>query len=324
MIYRRCGKSGLLLPALSLGLWQNFGKEQSQKASAKLILTAFDAGITHFDLANNYGPPPGWAEIRFGELFKKQLKKHRDEIIISSKAGHAMWEGPYGDWGSKKHLIASMDQSLKRLKLNYLDIFYSHRPDPHTPLEETAEALSQIVTSGKALYIGLSKYNAEQTKQMVSFLKKRQIPLLIHQYSYSLLNRSPEKKLFSTLDEIGTGGIAFCPLSQGRLSDKYMEGVPFKSRAAKNGFLKTADITPKLIKLLSRLKEISSARKQSLAQMALAWVLKKETTTSALMGASTDKQILENCRTLENLTFSKDELLEINNSVNTYENKVGV
>ena len=311
MIYRRCGKSGLLLPAISFGLWHNFDEKQNSKVAQELILTAFDLGITHFDLANNYGPPPGQAEIFLGEILKKQLKGHRDQLVISSKAGHFMWEGPYGEWGSKKHLIASIDQSLKRLMLDYVDIFYSHRPDPNTPLEETAEALAQIVHSGKALYVGISKYNQEQTRQMVTFLKKRNISLLIHQYQYSLLRQSVENSLFSMLKKIGIGGIAFCPLAQGRLTNKYLKKIPPNSRAFKNHFLKIDDITPSLLRLVSKLEKIALKRHQSLAQMALAWVLRDDTTTSALIGASDPKQITENCQALNNLSFTKEDILAI-------------
>ncbi len=319
MIYRRCGKSGLLLPAISFGLWHNFGKDQSSKVAQNLILTAFNSGITHFDLANNYGPPPGQAEIFFGEILKKQLKGHRDELLISSKAGHLMWDGPYGEWGSKKHLIASLDQSLKRLNLDYVDIFYSHRPDANTPLEETAEALAHIVTSGKALYVGISKYNKEQTNQMVTFLKKKEIRLLIHQYEYSMIRSSVENKLFPTLDKIGVGGIAFCPLAGGRLSNRYLKEIPKTSRAFKNHFLKKDDITPKLMDLANQLNNLALYRNQSLAQMALAWVLRKDTTTSALIGASDPKQILENCKSIDNLMFDSEELLKINKAILDYE-----
>ena len=321
MLYRRCGKSGLLLPAISFGLWHNFGKEQTQKKANKLIFTAIDAGITHFDLANNYGPPPGQAEMRFGKIVKKHLKAYRDQLIISSKAGYLMWDGPYGEWGSKKHLIASLDQSLIRLKLDYLDIFYSHRPDPNTPFEETAEALTQIIKSGKALYVGISNYNHEQTGQMAKLLKKQNVPLLIHQYAYSMLQSAPENKLFPTLKELGVGGIAFCPLAQGRLTDKYLKGIPKNSRATKNHFLKTADITKSLLTLTSKLSDLAKKREQSLAQMSIAWVLRNPTTTSALIGASSPKQIIENCQALKQLDFSEKQTSTIKKLLDDYNHK---
>ncbi|MBP1991239.1 L-glyceraldehyde 3-phosphate reductase [Paenibacillus eucommiae] len=312
MKYNRTGKSGLKLPAISLGLWHNFGGIDNHENGRAMLLRAFDLGITHFDLANNYGPPPGSAEEMFGRVMKTDLAPYRDELIISTKAGYHMWEGPYGEWGSKKYLISSLDQSLKRMGLEYVDIFYSHRPDPDTPLEETMGALDQIVRQGKALYVGISSYSVEQTKEAVSILKDLGTPLLIHQPSYSMLNRWVEDGLQDVLEEHGVGSIAFCPLAQGLLTNKYVTGIPSDSRASKlSGFLKEKDITEDKISKINRLNELASRRDQSLAQMALAWVLRGERVTSALIGASRVSQIEENIAALNNLNFLPEELAEI-------------
>ncbi|KRF31837.1 L-glyceraldehyde 3-phosphate reductase [Paenibacillus sp. Soil787] len=312
MKYNRSGKSGLKLPAISLGLWHNFGGLDLHENGRAMLLRSFDLGITHFDLANNYGPPPGSAEEMFGKVLKSDLAAYRDELIISTKAGYHMWEGPYGDWGSKKYLVSSLDQSLKRMGLEYVDIFYSHRPDPNTPFEETMAALDLIVRQGKALYIGLSNYTAEQTKEAVSILKGLGTPLLIHQPSYSMLNRWIENGLQDVLDESGVGSIAFCPLAQGLLTNKYVSGVPSDSRAGgKSQFLNTKDITEEKLAQINQLNEIASSRGQSLAQMSLAWVLRGERVTSALIGASRVSQIEENVAALKNLAFTPEELAKI-------------
>ena len=309
MQYRNTGSSGLKLPLLSLGLWHNFGGNSMSSESKKILFKAFDLGITHFDLANNYGPPYGSAESNFGKVMQQDLMKYRDELIISSKAGYDMWEGPYGEWGSKKHIIASCDQSLKRMKLDYVDIFYSHRFDPNTPLEETADALESIYRSGKALYIGVSSYSAKKTDEMSSILKKRGIKILIHQPSYSLINRWIEKDLSSSLKKNEIGCIAFSPLAQGMLSEKYLKGIPKISRA--NQKITSLDkklITKKNIQIIQGLNIIAKNRGQSLSQMAIAWVLHNKTITSALIGVRNTKQLLENVQALENLNFSKEEL----------------
>ncbi|MDQ0914332.1 L-glyceraldehyde 3-phosphate reductase [Paenibacillus sp. V4I5] len=312
MKYNRSGKSGLKLPAISLGLWHNFGGLDLHENGRTMLLRSFDLGITHFDLANNYGPPPGSAEEMFGKVLKSDLAAYRDELIISTKAGYHMWEGPYGEWGSKKYLVSSLDQSLKRMGLEYVDIFYSHRPDPNTPFEETMAALDLIVRQGKALYIGLSNYTAEQTKEAVTILKGLGTPLLIHQPSYSMLNRWIENGLQDVLDEFGVGSIAFCPLAQGLLTNKYVSGVPNDSRAGgKSQFLNTKDITEEKLAQINQLNEIASSRGQSLAQMSLAWVLRGERVTSALIGASRVSQIEENVAALKNLAFSPEELATI-------------
>ncbi|GFZ84413.1 glyceraldehyde 3-phosphate reductase [Paenibacillus marchantiophytorum] len=312
MKYNRSGKSGLKLPAISLGLWHNFGGLDVQENGKAMLLRSFDLGITHFDLANNYGPPPGSAEELFGKVLKSDLGAYRDELIISTKAGYHMWEGPYGEWGSKKNLISSLDQSLKRMGLEYVDIFYSHRPDPNTPFEETMGALDQIVRQGKALYVGLSNYTAEQTKEAATILKGLGTPLLIHQPSYSMLNRWIENGLQDVLDEFGTGSIAFCPLAQGLLTNKYVSGVPSDSRAGgKSQFLNSKDITEEKLTQITQLNELASSRGQSLAQMALAWVLRGERVTSALIGASRVSQIEENVAALKNLAFDPEELAKI-------------
>jgi L-glyceraldehyde 3-phosphate reductase len=312
MKYNRCGRSGLKLPAISLGLWQNFGGINVFENSRALIRRAFDLGITHFDLANNYGPPPGSAEETFGKVMDLDFKNYRDEMIISSKAGYGMWPGPYGDWGSRKFLIASLDQSLKRMGLSYVDIFYHHRPDPETPLEETMSTLDLIVRQGKALYVGLSNYTAEQTKKASEILKKLGTPCLIHQPKYSMFNRWVEEGLQDVLKFEGIGSIAFTPLAQGLLTNRYLTGIPIDSRAAGPvGFLKANDITEDKLLKINRLNEIAKSRGQSLAQMALAWVLREDRITSALIGASKVSQIEENVAALNNLEFSKEELTKI-------------
>jgi L-glyceraldehyde 3-phosphate reductase len=312
MKYNRSGKSGLKLPAISLGLWHNFGGLDIHENGRAMLLRSFDLGITHFDLANNYGPPPGSAEEMFGKVLKSDLGAYRDEMIISTKAGYHMWEGPYGEWGSKKNLISSLDQSLKRMGLDYVDIFYSHRPDPNTPFEETMGALDQIVRQGKALYVGLSNYTAEQTREAVTILKGLGTPLLIHQPSYSMLNRWIEGGLQDVLDEFGVGSIAFCPLAQGLLTNKYVSGVPSDSRASgKSQFLNTKDITEEKLNQIIQLNELAASRGQSLAQMSLAWVLRGGRVTSALIGASRVSQIEENVVALNNLEFAPEELEQI-------------
>jgi L-glyceraldehyde 3-phosphate reductase len=309
MVYNRCGKSGLKLPAISLGLWHNFGGGDLFENGRALIRRAFDLGITHFDLANNYGPPPGSAEENFGRILGKDFSGYRDEMVISTKAGYGMWPGPYGDWGSRKYLISSLDQSLKRMGLDYVDIFYHHRPDPETPLEETMMALDQIVRQGKALYIGLSNYGVEETQQALKILKELGTPLLIHQPAYSMFNRWVEDGLTDLLKEEGVGAIAFVPLAQGLLTNRYLNGIPTDSRALKpNSFLNEGDVSEKVLHKVSKLNDIAHARNQSLAQMALAWVLRDQKITSALIGASKVSQIEENVAALNNLEFSQEEL----------------
>ena len=312
MKYNRCGRSGLKLPAISLGLWHNWGDVDAFENGRKMVLRAFDLGITHFDLANNYGPPPGSAEENFGRILQKDLKNYRDELIISSKAGWDMWSGPYGDYGSRKYLIASLDQSLKRMGLEYVDIFYHHRPDPDTPLYEPMAALDQIVRSGKALYVGISQYNHEQTRQAIKILRKLGTPLLIHQPKYSMFNRWVEPKLLDVLEEEGIGCIPFSPLAQGLLTNKYLSGIPQDSRAAKeNGYLQRDDVSEDKIAKVKELDKLAKERGQSLAQMAIAWTLRKPVVTSALIGASRVQQIEEIVAVLENLDFSSDELRKI-------------
>lgn len=313
MQYRRCGRSGVKLPLISLGLWNNFGYHDSYENQRKMLLTAFDSGITHIDIANNYGPPAGAAEECFGKCLKGDLRPYRDELIVSSKAGYWMWNGPYGEWGSRKYLVASCDQSLKRTGLEYFDIFYSHRFDPETPLEETMGALDYIVRSGRALYAGISSYSPEQTKKASEILKKLGTPCLIHQPSYSILNRWIEHGLQDVLDAEGIGSIAFCPLDQGLLTSKYLSGsVPSDSRAGKTiGTLGSDRVTPELVAKLNKLNAIAQERGQSLAQMALAWVLRGGKVTSALIGASRPEQIIENVKTLDKLDFSSEELKAI-------------
>lgn len=309
MEYRRCGKSGLQLPAISLGLWHNFGDTAPLEKSREMLLGAFDLGITHFDLANNYGPSPGSAEQTFGQVMHSDLRPYRDEILVSTKAGYQMWPGPYGDWGSKKSLISSLDQSLKRLRLDYVDIFYHHRPDPATPLEETAEALRQIVRSGKALYVGISNYNAADTVQMVAALQQAGVRCLIHQMAYSMFRRENESVL-DVLDELEIGSIAFSPLAQGLLTDRYLKEIPADSRAAGNSaFLHQNQITDEAMAKARKLNEIAVQRGQSLAEMALAWDLQR--TTSVIIGASRLSQIQDNANAVNKLAFSPEELAAI-------------
>ena len=312
MRYNRSGRSGLKLPAISLGLWHNFGGVDTFSNSRNMVLRAFDLGITHLDLANNYGPPPGSAEETFGQIMAKDLKPYRDELIISSKAGYTMWDGPYGDWGSRKYLVSSLDQSLKRMGLEYVDIFYHHRPDPETPLEETMQALDYIVRSGRALYVGISNYPADKTREAAKMLRELGTPCLIHQPVYSMFNRWVEPELLNTLKEEGIGCIPFSPLAQGLLTNKYLGGIPEGSRASKaHGFLKPAHITDDKLAKVNKLNEIAQSRGQTLAQMALAWVLRHESMTSVLIGASKVEQIDDAVGTLNRLDFSRDELQQI-------------
>jgi L-glyceraldehyde 3-phosphate reductase len=308
MPYRRCGRSGIKLPAVSLGLWQNFGEERPLEASKAICRRAFDVGITHFDLANNYGPPYGSAERVFGQVLRDDLGVYRDELIISTKAGYDMWPGPYGEWGSRKYLLASLDQSLARMGLDYVDIFYSHRFDPETPLEETLGALDTAVRSGKALYAGISSYSGERTSEAVRILRELGTPLLIHKPSYSLLNRWIEQDLLDVLGDEGAGCIVFSPLAQGMLTDKYLGGVPEDSRAARGGSLSRDMLTPEALDHIRALNDVASARGQALAQMAIAWVLRDARVTSALIGASSVEQLEQNVAALDNLEFSEDEL----------------
>jgi L-glyceraldehyde 3-phosphate reductase len=312
MKYNRSGKSGLKLPAISLGLWHNFGGVDTYENGRAMLRRAFDLGITHFDLANNYGPPPGSAEEMFGQMLKTDFAPYRDEMIISSKAGYTMWPGPYGDWGSRKYLLASLDQSLNRMGLEYVDIFYSHRPDPNTPLEETMGALDSVVRQGKALYVGISNYSAEQTEEAVKILNQLGTPLVIHQPSYSMFNRWIEDGLQDVLQENGVGSIAFCPLAQGLLTNKYVNGIPSDSRAAKPvSFLSKDQVTAEIVNRVKKLNEVAVERGQNLAQMALAWVLRGGRVTSALIGASRVSHIEENVAALNNLSFSEEELNRI-------------
>lgn len=309
MVYRRCGKSGLQLPAVSLGLWHNFGHDLPHQTKRDICLTAFDHGITHFDLANNYGPPPGSAEHAFGSILAEDLAPYRDELIISSKAGYLMWPGPYGEWGSRKYLVASCDQSLKRMGLDYVDIFYSHRYDPETPLEETMGALDYIVRSGRALYAGISSYNAERTREAVAILKDLGTPCVIHQPSYNMLNRWVERDgLKETLQELGVGSIAFTPLAQGMLTKKYLGGIPEDSRAAQDKSLKPAMLSDRAIENIRKLNDIAEGRGQTLAQMAIAWVLREGGITTALIGASRPSQVIDCVGAINNLEFTADEL----------------
>jgi len=310
--YRRCGKSGVKLPLLSLGLWHNFGAVDSYENSRAMVLAAFDRGITHFDLANNYGPPPGSAETTFCRILKEDLAAHRDELIISTKAGYDMWAGPYGDWGSRKYLLSSLDQSLSRLGLDYVDIFYSHRPDPNTPIEETMGAVAHAVKSGKALYAGISNYDAAQTDRASKVLREMGTPCLIHQPKFSMFERTPESALLGVLVREGIGGIAFTPLAQGMLTDRYLNGIPPDSRAGHDPrFLRPENITDDKISRIRRLGAIARTRGQSLAQMALAWVLRHPGITSALIGASKVSQIEDNLGALDNLAFAGEELSAI-------------
>ncbi|SHJ00204.1 L-glyceraldehyde 3-phosphate reductase [Propionispora hippei] len=309
MQYNRCGRSGLMLPAISLGLWHNFGGTDCFETGRALVHRAFDLGITHFDLANNYGPPPGSAEINFGRILKEDLASHRDELIISTKAGYTMWSGPYGDWGSKKYLVSSLDQSLRRMGLDYVDIFYHHRPDPRTPLEETMAALDLLVRQGKALYVGLSNYKADQAKAAIQILKELGTPCLIHQPRYSMLDRWVEDGLLEVLEEEGVGSIAFSPLAKGLLTNKYLKGIPADSRAAgPSVFLKVEDINEPLLIKLRALQDLALERGQTLAQMALAWVLRGDRITSVLIGASKVSQIDDCVGALKRLKFSPEEL----------------
>jgi len=312
MKYNRTGNSGLLLPAISLGLWHNFGGVDTYDNGRAMVRRAFDLGITHFDLANNYGPPAGSAENTFGLMMSTDFAPYRDEMIISTKAGYHMWAGPYGEWGSRKYLVASLNQSLKRMGLDYVDIFYHHRPDPNTPMEETIGALDSIVRQGKALYVGISNYSADQTAQAVKIANRLGTPLLIHQPSYSMLNRWIEGGLQDVLEENGVGSIVFSPLAQGLLSDKYIQGIPSGSRAAKpTGFLQESSVTPEVVEKLQKLNSIATGRGQSLAQLALAWVLRGGRVTSALIGASRVSQIEDSVAALDNLEFSSEELTNI-------------
>ena len=312
MIYRRCGRSGVQLPAISLGLWHNFGGDTPHETKRALCRTAFDLGITHFDLANNYGPPPGSAETAFGEILRSDFAGYRDELIISSKAGYNMWPGPYGEWGSRKYMIASCDQSLRRMGLDYVDIFYSHRFDPDTPLEETMGALDHIVRSGRALYAGISSYNSKRTREAVAILKDLGTPCLIHQPSYNLLNRWVEHDgLLDTLDDLGIGSIAFTPLAQGILTSKYLGGIPEGSRATQGKSLLDGMINDRSLASVRALNDLAQARGQTLAQMALAWVLRQGRVTTALIGASRPEQIVDCAGVIENLDFTEAELAQI-------------
>ncbi len=311
-LYRRCGRSGLLLPKISLGLWHNFGATDDYASSRALVLRAFDLGITHFDLANNYGPPPGSAELTFGRILREDLAAHRDELIISTKAGWPMWPGPYGDFGSRKYLLASLDQSLRRLGLDYVDIFYHHRPDPDTPLEESLGALAHACHRGKTLYAAISSYNPEQTARAAAILRQLGSPCLLHQPKYHLLERAPEHGLFDVLMREGIGGIVFCPLAQGLLTNRYLAGLPADSRAVRDPrFLKPEHITEEKLKKIRALDALARSRSQSLAQLSLAWVLRQPAVTSALIGASRISQIEDNLAALENLALASSELAEI-------------
>jgi len=312
MTYSFCGHSGLQLPSISLGLWHNFGDDDCHETATSIVSHAFDCGVTHFDLANNYGPAYGSAEENFGQILKKGLGKYRDELIISSKAGYDMWPGPYGNFGSRKYLVASLDQSLRRMGLDYVDIFYSHRPDPQTPIEETMGALADIVRQGKALYVGISNYNDVETKAAIAALQSHQVHCLIHQPKYSMLERWSEPKLLPLLKEEGVGLIAFSPLAQGLLTGKYLNGIPADSRAAKStGFLQTNQVTEEVVAKARLLNELAAQRNQSLAQMAIAWLLKDERVTSVLVGASSVEQLLDNLKALHNLSFDPVELAAI-------------
>ncbi len=321
MHYNRCGLSGLLLPTFSLGLWHNFGEIDDYQNAKELVHLSFDQGITHFDLANNYGPPPGSAEITFGKILKEGLMNYRDELIISSKAGWPMWDGPYGDWGSKKHLMASLEQSLKRMQIDYVDIFYHHRPDPNTPLEESMRTLDLMVRQGKALYVGISSYDAAETKKAVAILNDLGTPCLIHQPKYSMLDRWVEDGLLDVLDEEGVGCITFSSLAQGLLTNRYINGIPKDSRAASgrgNGAIESGQIQPNEIALANALNEMAQQRGQSLAQMALAWVLKDKRITSVLLGVSRKEQLLDSLKALEAGPFSQEELTQIDQLLQTH------
>lgn len=317
MKYARCGRSGVMLPRVSLGLWHNFGSTDRLETQKEILFAAFDQGITHFDLANNYGPVPGSAESNFGQILKSDLMPYRDEMLISTKAGYHMWEGPYGEWGSRKSLIASLDQSLKRMGLEYVDIFYHHRPDPNTPLEETMGALSDIVKQGKALYVGISNYKAADARKAAKILRENGTPCLIEQPRYNMLDRWVEEDdLLEVLKEEGIGSICFSPLAQGRLTDRYLHGIPEDSRAARGAFLKEKDITEELLEKIRQLNEIAAQRGQTLAEMALAWVLREDKVTSVLIGASRVSQLQDNLKCIEKLEFSEDELSAIEKILN--------
>lgn len=312
MTYRRTGRSGLKLPALSLGLWHNFGHERPSETQRAILRRAFDLGVTHFDLANNYGPPPGSAETNFGRIFAEDFRPYRDEIIVSSKAGYDMWSGPYGEWGSRKHVLSSLDASLNRLGLDYVDIFYSHRPDPETPIEETMGALATAVKQGKALYVGVSNYSPEQTRAAAAALAEHKIPLLIHQPRYSMFQRQPEDELFAVLEELGIGSIVFSPLAQGLLTDRYLGGsVPTDSRAATSRFLSENALTDEYMERANALNEIAAGRGQSLAQLALTWILRQSAVTSVLIGASSVSQLEQNVAALDSPALSADEITAI-------------
>ncbi len=318
MTYNRCGRSGLKLPAVSLGLWHNFGGVDAYETSRQIALRAFDLGVTHFDLANNYGPPPGSAEENLGKLLREDLAAYRDELIISSKAGYLMWSGPYGEWGSRKYLLASLDQSLGRMGLDYVDIFYSHRPDPDTPLEETMGALATAVRQGKALYAGISNYPAEQTREACRILRELGTPCLIHQPKYSMLERWVEDGLLDVLEEEGVGCIPFSPLAQGLLTNRYLDGIPADSRAGKpHGFLRTEQVDAETLKKVRQLHELAAGRGQSLAQMALAWVLKDRRVTTVLIGASSVEQLEQNLACLDVASFSAAELSQVESILST-------
>lgn len=309
--YRRCGNSGLVLPAISVGLWQNFGHVDLRSTYEQILYTAFDLGITHFDLANNYGPPPGSAESNFGDILQKGFGAYRDEMIISTKAGFTMWDGPYGDWGSKKYLVASLDQSLKRMQLEYVDIFYHHRPDPNTPLEETMATLDLMVRQGKTLYVGISNYPAALAEKAIHLLKEMGTPCLIHQPKYSMFERTPEQGLLDVLGKEKVGCIAFSPLAQGLLTDKYLNGIPEQSRAARHPSLKPEEITPQMLNVVKRLNDLAQRRGQKLAEMAVAWLLRDGRVTSVLIGASKVAHVMDAYNALNNLSFSGPELAEI-------------
>jgi L-glyceraldehyde 3-phosphate reductase len=314
MEYRRCGHSGLLLPAVSLGLWHNFGGVDTLENGRKILQLAFDSGITHFDLANNYGPPPGSAEENFGRILKQDFHGYRDQLIISTKAGYYMWPGPYGEWGSKKYLVSSLDQSLQRMGLDYVDIFYHHRPDPNTPLEETMAALDLIVRQGKALYVGISNYKAEEAAKALQILRKLGTPCLIHQPKYSMFERWVEGGLLDLLEKEGVGCIPFSPLAQGLLTDKYLKGIPPDSRAAKpTGFLQESAVTEETVGKIRKLNELAIKREQTLAQMALAWILKDKRITSVLIGVSRPEQVTDSLQCFRNTWFSPEELQTIEN-----------
>ncbi len=313
MQYNRCGRSGLKLPAISLGLWHNFGSVDNYENGKSILLNAFDSGITHFDLANNYGPEPGTAEENFGKVLHHHLRAYRDEMVISTKAGYYMWKGPYGEWGSKKYLVASLDQSLKRMGLEYVDIFYHHRPDPNTPLEETMAALDLMVRQGKALYVGLSNYNAEQTKKAAQILKQLGTPCLIHQPRYNMFDRWCENGLLDVLEDEGVGCIAFSPLAQGLLTDRYLKNIPEDSRMARGEFLKKENLSEERVSIIRKLNDFAINRGQSLAQMALSWLLKDARVTSVLVGASSVMQLQNNLESLDKLVFTPDELQQIEN-----------